>query len=80
MITIFQVTTLDGWTPIMNFYEEASSRGLSFGFYITLVILCNFFILNLTIGQMMLQYDTERQEQKALDYAATPPIYDEFDT
>lgn len=44
----------------MNFYEEADSRGLSWFFYITLVILCNFFILNLTVGQMMLQYDTER--------------------
>lgn len=50
MITIFQVTTLDGWTPIMNFYEEADSRVISWFFYITLVILCNFFILNLTIG------------------------------
>jgi hypothetical protein len=64
----------------MNFYEEADSRALSWFFYITLVILCNFFILNLTIGQMMLQYDTERASQKEEDYASDPPIYDEFDS
>lgn len=77
LITIFQVTTLDGWTPMMNFYEDAGSPLLSWVFFITLVVSCNFFILNLTIGQMMLRYEIEMDEQKALDYKANK--YDKFD-
>ena len=80
MITIFQVTTLDGWTPIMNFYEEADSRALSWFFYISLVVLCNFFILNLTIGQMMLKYENTRKQLRDEDYSKDPPQYDEFDS
>jgi hypothetical protein len=25
LLTVFQISTLDGWTPMMNFYENAGS-------------------------------------------------------
>jgi hypothetical protein len=59
LLTVFQVTTTDGWTPMMFNYENAGSQGLSWFYFISCVVICNFFILNLTIGQMMLQYEEE---------------------
>lgn len=53
-LTVFQVTTTDGWTPMMFFYENSGSPVLSWFFFISCVVICNFFILNLTVGQMML--------------------------
>lgn len=61
MLTVFQVTTTDGWTPMMFNYENAGSQILSWFYFISCVIVCNFFILNLTVGQMMLVYE-ERME------------------
>jgi len=62
LLTVFQVTTLDGWTPMMFFYENAGSQVVSWFFFISCVVLCNFFILNLTVGQMMIRYNIEMDE------------------
>ena len=59
LLTVFQVTTTDGWTPMMFNYENAGSQALSWFYFITCMLVCNFFILNLTVGQMMLQYEVE---------------------
>ena len=56
LLTIFQVTTMDGWTVIMNIYENAGSPTFSWIYYISCVVVCSFFILNLTIAQMMMKY------------------------
>ena len=56
LLTIFQVMTMDGWTPIMNFHEKAGSPWFSWIFYISTVVVCSFFILNLTVAQMMIKY------------------------
>jgi voltage-dependent calcium channel L type alpha-1D len=50
LLTIFQVTTMDGWTVLMNIYENAGSRTFSWFYFIGCVIICSFFILNLTIA------------------------------
>lgn len=47
---------------MMFFYENAGSQVVSWFFFISCVVLCNFFILNLTVGQMMIRYNIEMDE------------------
>ena len=50
LLTVFQVMTMDGWTVMMNFYENAGSQSFSWIYFISCVIICSFFILNLTVA------------------------------
>ena len=60
----------------MNNYENTGSRILSWVFFISCVVLTNFFILNLTIGQMMIQYEAEKDKAKELSFQNSS--YDEW--
>jgi len=71
LLTIFQVTTMDGWTVLMNIYENAGSPAFSWLYYISCVIVCSFFVLNLTIAQMMMKYALVSDQSD---------VVDEFDT
>jgi hypothetical protein len=63
-LTIFIVTTMDGWTKIMNMNQEFYSPLFVHFFFISCVWICAFFILNLTIASMLMKYD---EVDKALD-------------
>lgn len=67
LLTVFQVTTMDGWTVMMNMYENAGSPTFSWAYYICCVIVCSFFILNLTIAQMMMKYALVSDQSDVVD-------------
>lgn len=56
-LTIFQCITMEGWTKIMNMYEDAYERTIIVLYYIACVIICSFFLLNLTIAVMLMKYE-----------------------
>jgi hypothetical protein len=41
---------MDGWTVIMNIHEKAANQFFSFFFFMSCVVVCSFFILNLTVA------------------------------
>ena len=64
-LTIFIVTTMDGWTKIMGMHQEFYSPMFVHFFFISCVWICAFFILNLTIASMLMKYDEVDKEQDA---------------
>ena len=64
-MTIFIVTTMDGWTKIMNITQEFASKWFVHFFFISCVWVCAFFVLNLTIASMLIKYDNLDKENDA---------------
>ena len=56
-LTIFQCITLEGWTKIMNIYEDAFNSWFVNLYFISCVVICSFFLLNLTIAVMLMKYE-----------------------
>ena len=52
-LTIFQCTTLEGWTKIMEMMQDGYSLFFSTIFFMALVIICSYFLLNLTVAVML---------------------------
>ena len=55
-MTIFICTTMDGWTKIMGLHTDIYSPTFVHFYFITVVWICSFFILNLTIASMLMKY------------------------
>jgi len=51
----------------MNIYENAGSPVFSWFYYIGCVIVCSFFVLNLTIAQMMIKYGLVSDQSEVVD-------------
>ena len=56
-LTIFQCITMEGWTTIMNIYEDVYSSIIVDLYFICCVVICSFFLLNLTIAVMLMKYE-----------------------
>ena len=56
-LTIFQCITMEGWTQIMNMYQDAYHDWFIALFFILCVVICSFFLLNLTIAVMLMKYE-----------------------
>ena len=56
-LTIFQCITMEGWTKIMNFYQDAYYSWFIGFYFVTCVVICSFFLLNLTIAVMLMKYE-----------------------
>ena len=52
-LTIFQATTLEGWSEIMIMMQDSYNIYISTTFFIICVVICSFFLLNLTIAVML---------------------------
>ena len=48
---------MEGWTKIMNIYQDAFIGVFVSFFFISCVIICSFFLLNLTIAVMLMKYE-----------------------
>ena len=60
-LTIFICTTMDAWTNIMAIHEDVFGETFVICYYILLVVICSFFILNLTIALMLMQYEKQSE-------------------
>lgn len=60
MLTIFQVLTLENWVdPIMYQYMSANQMYLTAAYFLGLVILGAFFMMNLFLAQMIFSFDKQ---------------------
>ena len=48
---------MEGWTKIMNIYEDAYTSWLVDVYFICCIVICSFFLLNLTIAVMLMKYE-----------------------
>ena len=56
-LTIFQCITQEGWTKIMNIYTDVYANWFVNLYFISCVVICSFFLLNLTIAVMLMKYE-----------------------
>lgn len=52
-LTIFQCTTLEGWADIMALIQDGYNMYTSAIFFIICVVICNYFLINLTVAVML---------------------------
>ena len=52
-LTIFQCTTLEGWTKIMYIMADGFNGVLAAMYFCLLIIMCSYFVMNLTIAVML---------------------------
>lgn len=50
MITVFQCITMEGWTTVMYYTNDSLGSTYNWAYFIPLIILGSFFMLNLVLG------------------------------
>ncbi|KAL3982073.1 Ion transport family protein [Acanthocheilonema viteae] len=65
MLTVFQCVSLEGWTDVMYWVNDAVGREWPWIYFITLVILGSFFVLNLVLGVLSGEFSKEREKARA---------------
>jgi hypothetical protein len=63
-LTIFQCITLEGWIDVTNMYENAYQVWFVDFYFVMCIIVCSFFVLNLTIAIMLLKYEEADKSEK----------------
>jgi len=64
-LTIFQITTQEGWTEIKDMYEDVYTVWFVDVYFFLCIIVCSFFVLNLTIAVMLLKYEEFDKSDKS---------------
>ena len=64
-LTIFQCITLEGWIDVTNMYRNAYNPGFVQIYFLLCIIVCSFFVLNLTIAVMLLKYEEADNAQQS---------------
>merc|ERR1719357_1963995 len=67
MLTTFQCVTMEGWTPIMYWTNDALGSVFNWAFFIPLIVVGSFFMLNLVLGVLSGEFakEKERVESRA---------------
>ncbi|XP_055884029.1 muscle calcium channel subunit alpha-1-like isoform X4 [Biomphalaria glabrata] len=65
MLTVFQCITMEGWTTVM--YDVSRSLGSEWPwiYFVSLIIIGSFFVLNLVLGVLSGEFSKEREKAKA---------------
>jgi len=63
-LTIFQCITLEGWIDIMKMNQDAYSKPIASVYFVLAVVVCAFFLVNLTIAVMLKKYDELDKNEK----------------
>lgn len=56
-LVIFQCITMEGWTDMMYIFMDAINPYFVKFYFISCVIICSFFLLNLTVAVMLMEYE-----------------------
>ncbi|KAJ8411970.1 hypothetical protein AAFF_G00142370 [Aldrovandia affinis] len=64
MLTVFQCITMEGWTDVLYWMNDAIGFGLPWVYFVTLVIFGSFFVLNLVLGVLSGEFSKEREKAK----------------
>ncbi|XP_076620083.1 LOW QUALITY PROTEIN: ca[2+]-channel protein alpha[[1]] subunit D [Colletes latitarsis] len=65
MLTVFQCVTLEGWTDVLYSIEDAMGSSWQWIYFISMVILGAFFVMNLILGVLSGEFSKEREKAKA---------------
>ncbi|KAK7582611.1 hypothetical protein V9T40_014056 [Parthenolecanium corni] len=65
MLTVFQCITLEGWTGVLYNIQDASGSTWQWAYFVSLVILGAFFVMNLILGVLSGEFSKEREKAKA---------------
>ncbi|XP_056158125.1 calcium channel, voltage-dependent, L type, alpha 1D subunit, a [Lampris incognitus] len=65
MVTVFQCITMEGWTDVLYWMNDAMGFELPWVYFVSLVIFGSFFVLNLVLGVLSGEFSKEREKAKA---------------
>ncbi|KAM7134266.1 LOW QUALITY PROTEIN: voltage-dependent L-type calcium channel subunit alpha-1D-like [Macrochelys suwanniensis] len=65
MLTVFQCITMEGWTDVLYWMQDAMGHELPWVYFVSLVIFGSFFVLNLVLGVLSGEFSKEREKAKA---------------
>merc|ERR1719320_1088788 len=60
MLTVFQCVTMEGWTPILYWTNDALGSVFNWAFFIPLIVVGSFFMLNLVLGVLSGEFAKEK--------------------
>ncbi|XP_070176328.1 voltage-dependent calcium channel type A subunit alpha-1-like [Littorina saxatilis] len=61
MLTVFQCITMEGWTTVLYYTNDALGSNFNVLYFIPLIILGSFFMLNLVLGVLSGEFAKERE-------------------
>ncbi|XP_045466444.1 muscle calcium channel subunit alpha-1 isoform X2 [Harmonia axyridis] len=64
MLTVFQCITLEGWTDVLYNIQDALGRTWQWSYFVSMVILGAFFVMNLILGVLSGEFSKEREKAK----------------
>jgi voltage-dependent calcium channel L type alpha-1D len=62
-LTVFTCITLEGWTDVMYFISDSMGNSWIWFYFITLILLGSFFVLNLILGVLSGEFAKEKARQ-----------------
>ncbi|XP_033611778.1 voltage-dependent calcium channel type A subunit alpha-1 isoform X2 [Cryptotermes secundus] len=62
MLTVFQCITMEGWTAILYWTNDALGSGFNWIYFVPLIVLGSFFMLNLVLGVLSGEFAKEREK------------------
>ncbi|KAG5324513.1 CAC1A protein, partial [Acromyrmex heyeri] len=62
MLTVFQCITMEGWTSVLYWTNDAIGNRYNWIYFIPLIILGSFFMLNLVLGVLSGEFAKEREK------------------
>ncbi|KPP78631.1 voltage-dependent L-type calcium channel subunit alpha-1F-like [Scleropages formosus] len=65
MLTVFQCITMEGWTDVLYWMNDAIGFELPWVYFVSLVIFGSFFVLNLVLGVLSGEFSKEREKAVA---------------
>ncbi|ESO91449.1 hypothetical protein LOTGIDRAFT_51275, partial [Lottia gigantea] len=65
MLTVFQCITMEGWTDVLYDVNDAVGNEWPWIYFISLIIIGSFFVLNLVLGVLSGEFSKEREKAKA---------------
>ncbi|XP_069956886.1 muscle calcium channel subunit alpha-1 isoform X15 [Cherax quadricarinatus] len=65
MLTVFQCITMEGWTDMMYYIADAMGNSWQWIFFVSMIILGAFFVMNLILGVLSGEFSKEREKAQA---------------
>ncbi|XP_031338416.1 voltage-dependent calcium channel type A subunit alpha-1 isoform X28 [Photinus pyralis] len=62
MLTVFQCITMEGWTAILYWMNDAVGNHFNWMYFVPLIVLGSFFMLNLVLGVLSGEFAKEREK------------------
>ncbi|XP_067324071.1 voltage-dependent L-type calcium channel subunit alpha-1S isoform X2 [Anolis sagrei] len=65
MLTVFQCISMEGWTQVLYWINDAIGNEWPWIYFVSLILLGSFFILNLILGVLSGEFSKEREKAKS---------------